>query len=428
MRKDNFKSQILINKVKKILKKIQNDPAIFENIFTQLFEKDFNEQLDKINELKEGKLKGLIISVKDLFDVKGYKTKGGTKFINVGDAQHDARCISLIRNAGGLLLGHTNMTELAYSGLGINPHYGTPSNPIFKNAVPGGSTSGGAVSIALEVSDITIGTDTGGSTRIPASFTGITGFKPTQDSISREGVLVLSTSLDSVGLMAKNIKLCKLGFETMRDKASLKPKISNINNIKIIIPINFGYENIDVEVKEGFEAAKNKIIESGFDVLESDIPLLDKYQKVPLWQFAAVESQAEYFDAFTRKKHLIDPNVSRRMDRANQVTAVEYVKLCEERKKLIDQFNNFLGNNFLLLPTVSITPPLIKDCENEDFYDKANLISLKNTTLANYMNGCSLSLPYTIDNKPIGIMLNASTNNDDGILEIGSKIEKILSK
>jgi len=428
MRKDNFKSQILINKVKKILKKIQNDPAIFENIFTQLFEKDFNEQLDKINELKEGKLKGLIISVKDLFDVKGYKTKGGTKFINVGDAQHDARCISLIRNAGGLLLGHTNMTELAYSGLGINPHYGTPSNPIFKNAVPGGSTSGGAVSIALEVSDITIGTDTGGSTRIPAAFTGITGFKPTQDSISREGVLVLSTSLDSVGLMAKNIKLCKLGFETIRNKATLKPKISNINNIKIIIPTNFGFENIDIEVNEGFEAAKNKIIESGFDVLESDIPLLDIYQKVPLWQFAAVESQAEYFDAYTRKKHLIDPNVSRRMDRANQVTAVEYVKLCEERKKLIDQFNNFLGNNFLLLPTVSITPPLIKDCENENFYDEVNLISLKNTTLANYMNGCSLSLPYTIDNKPIGIMLNASTNHDDRLLEIGSKIEKLLSK
>ena len=428
MRKDKFKSEILINKVNKILKKIQNDPAVFENIFTQLFEKDFNEQLDKINELKKGRLKGLIITVKDLFDVKGYKTKGGTKFINVGDAQQDAKCISLIRNAGGLLLGHTNMTELAYSGLGINPHYGTPSNPIFKNAVPGGSTSGGAVSIALEVSDITIGTDTGGSTRIPASFTGITGFKPTQDSISREGVLVLSTSLDSVGLMAKNIKLCKLAFETMRDKATQKPKISNINNIKIIIPNNFGFENIDVEVKEGFEAAKNKIIESGFDVLERDITLLDKYQKVPLWQFAAVESQAEYFDAYTRKKHLIDPNVSRRMDRANQVTAVEYVKLCEERKKLIDQFNNFLGNNFLLLPTVSITPPLIKDCENEDFYDKANLISLKNTTLANYMNGCSLSLPYTIDNKPIGIMLNASTNNDDRILEIGSKIEKILSK
>lgn len=425
MKTENSQSENLINKVNKILKKIQNDPASFENIFTELFEKDFNEQLDNINKVKKGKLKGLIISVKDLFDVKGYKTKGGTKFIDDEIAQKDAKCISLIRKAGGLLLGHTNMTELAYSGLGINPHYGTPSNPIFKNSVPGGSTSGGAVSIALDVADITIGTDTGGSTRIPAAFTGITGFKPTQDSISRDNVLVLSTSLDSVGLMAKDVSLCKLGFETMRNKS--KNNIAK-NNIKIIIPKNFGFEDIDDEIKVGFDSAKEKIIKSGLDIQEIEIPLLDHYKKIPLWQFAAVECQAEYFEAYNNKKHLIDPNVSRRMDRANQVTAVEYVNLCKERTTLISQFNTFLGNNFLLLPTVSITPPLIKDCENVEFYDKMNLISLRNTTLANYMNGCSLSLPYTIKDKPVGIMLNGSTDNDDQLLEIGSKIEKLLSK
>ena len=425
MKTENSQSENLINKVNKILKKIQNDPASFENIFTELFEKDFNEQLDNINKVKKGKLKGLIISVKDLFDVKGYKTKGGTKFIDDKIAQKDAKCISLIRKAGGLLLGHTNMTELAYSGLGINPHYGTPSNPVFKNSVPGGSTSGGAVSIALDVADITIGTDTGGSTRIPAAFTGITGFKPTQDSISRDNVLVLSTSLDSVGLMAKDVNLCKLGFETMRNKS--KNNIAK-NNIKIIIPKNFGFEDIDDEIKVGFDSAKKKIIKSGLDIQEIEIPLLDHYKKIPLWQFAAVECQAEYFEAYNNKKHLIDPNVSRRMDRANQVTAVEYVNLCKERTTLISQFNTFLGNNFLLLPTVSITPPLIKDCENVEFYDKMNLISLRNTTLANYMNGCSLSLPYTIKDKPVGIMLNGSTDNDDQLLEIGSKIEKLLSK
>ena len=425
MKTENSQSENLINKVNKILKKIQNDPASFENIFTELFEKDFNEQLDNINKVKKGKLKGLIISVKDLFDVKGYKTKGGTKFIDDKIAQKDAKCISLIRKAGGLLLGHTNMTELAYSGLGINPHYGTPSNPVFKNSVPGGSTSGGAVSIALDVSDITIGTDTGGSTRIPAAFTGITGFKPTQDSISRDNVLVLSTSLDSVGLMARDVSLCKLGFETMRNKS--KNNIAK-NNIKIIIPKNFGFEDIDDEIKVGFDSAKKKIIKSGLDIQEIEIPLLDHYKKIPLWQFAAVECQAEYFEAYNNKKHLIDPNVSRRMDRANQVTAVEYVNLCKERTTLISQFNTFLGNNFLLLPTVSITPPLIKDCEKVEFYDKMNLISLRNTTLANYMNGCSLSLPYTKKDKPVGIMLNGSTDNDNQLLKIGSKIEKILSK
>ena len=425
MKTENSQSENLINKVNKILKKIQNDPASFENIFTELFEKDFNEQLDNINKVKKAKLKGLIISVKDLFDVKGYKTKGGTKFIDDKIAQKDAKCISLIRKAGGLLLGHTNMTELAYSGLGINPHYGTPLNPVFKNSVPGGSTSGGAVSIALDVADITIGTDTGGSTRIPAAFTGITGFKPTQDSISRDNVLVLSTSLDSVGLMARDVSLCKLGFETMRNKS--KNNIAK-NNIKIIIPKNFGFEDIDDEIKVGFDSAKKKIIKSGLDIQEIEIPLLNHYKKIPLWQFAAVECQAEYFEAYNNKKHLIDPNVSRRMDRANQVTAVKYVNLCKERTTLIYRFNTFLGNNFLLLPTVSITPPLIKDCENVEFYDKMNLISLRNTTLANYMNGCSLSLPYTIKDKPVGIMLNGSTDNDDQLLEIGSKIEKLLSK
>ena len=212
----NSNNEKLVNKVFEILTKFRDDPKKFENIFTELFEKDFEIQLNKISKLKSGLLKGLIISVKALFDVKGYHTRGGTKFLETDISLNDAKCISNIRKAGGLLLGHTNMTELAYSGLGINPHYGTPDNPFYPGSVPGGSTSGGAVSVALDLSDIAIGTDTGGSTRIPAAFTGITGFKPTQDSISRDGVLTLSSSLDSVGLMARNVELCKLGYHAIR--------------------------------------------------------------------------------------------------------------------------------------------------------------------------------------------------------------------
>ena len=219
MKKDiNSNNEELVDKVFKILTKFKNSPKKIENIFTELFEKDFDVQLNEISQLENGLLKGLIISVKDLFDVKGYITRGGTKFLKPDISLSDAKCISNIRKAGGLLLGHTNMTELAYSGLGINPHYGTPDNPLYPGAVPGGSTSGGAVSVVLDLSDIAIGTDTGGSTRIPAAFTGITGFKPTQDSISRDGVLTLSSSLDSVGLMAKNVELCKLGYHAMRGK------------------------------------------------------------------------------------------------------------------------------------------------------------------------------------------------------------------
>ena len=426
MQKPNLNNKILFDKLEKVLNLIAKKPKTFESVFIELFEKDFQSQLNFISEMESGRLKGLIISVKDLFNVKGFKTRGGTTFLDPKPSKEDAECISLIRKAGGLLLGHTNMTELAYSGLGINPHYGTPENPIFPNSIPGGSTSGGAVTVALDISDITIGTDTGGSTRIPAAFTGITGLKPTQDSISRDGSLILSSSLDSIGLMAKSVELCKLGYEVMRNKKNLNHMVSNNKNMNLIIPLNFGFENIEPEVKFAFDSAKLKLIENGYNVIDMNIPILDIYKKVPLWQFAAVECQTEYFDSYREKSKLIDPNILKRIDRANEVMAVEYNLLLKIRKKMILEFNNFLNDSFLLLPTVVIHPPLLRDCKDKEFYDRVNLISLQNTSLANYMNGCSLSIPYKINEKPIGIMLNGTTNNDDQLLEVGSKIEEIL--
>ena len=128
--------------------------------------------------------------------------------------------------------------------------------------------------------------------------------------------------------------------------------------------------------------------------MKKNLPILETYKKIPLWQFAAVECQAKYFEAYTEKKHLIDPNILKRMDRANDVTPIEYKLLLKIRDDMIREFNTFLKNDFLLMPTVTIKPPLLKECDNQDFYDKVNLISLKNTSLANYINGCSLSLPY----------------------------------
>ncbi len=429
MKKDiNSNNEKLVNKVFEILTKFKNNPKKIENIFTELFEKDFDVQLNEISKLKNGLLKGFVISVKDLFNVKGYRTRGGTKFLEPDISLSDSKCISNIRKAGGLLLGHTNMTELAYSGLGINPHYGTPDNPLYPGSVPGGSTSGGAVSVALNLSDIAIGTDTGGSTRIPAAFTGITGFKPTQDSISRDGVLSLSSSLDSIGLMAKNVELCKVGFQAMRGKIITTQKKLKNKNLKFIIPTNFGFENIDTEIKVAFDFAKKKISKNGYEVIEMNVPVLDTYKKVPIWQFASVECATEYFYLYNEKKHLIDPNVLRRIERANEVKAVEYNLLKKIREDLIIEFNQFLKNNFLLMPTVTIKPPLLEKCKDSEYYDKANLVSLRNTTLANYMNGCSISIPYFENKNPIGVMINAITNEDDYLLDISSEIEKVLKK
>ena len=426
MKRKDLKSINLEKKVKTILTEMENQPHKFQSIFTELFEYDFQSQLDFIKELDDVSLKGLIISIKDLFNVKDYKTRGGSIFLDPLPSSKDADCVDLLRKAGALFMGHTNMTELAYSGLGINPHYGTPDNPLYKGSVPGGSSSGGAVSVALDIADITIGTDTGGSTRIPAAFTGITGFKPTQDTISRQGCLTLSNTLDSVGIMAKNIALCKLAYEVMSNKPILKKNNHINNNFTIKIPTNFGFDNIEPDIHNTFDIAKQKIIDNGINVVEVNLPLLDRYKNIPLWQFAAVECQTEYFDAYHDNPELIDPNILKRMHRANEVKAVEYKLLLKVRERMIELHNTELGDGFLLMPTVTIKPPLLKDCNDTKHYDEMNLISLQNTTLANFMNGCSISVPFSNNNTTMGIMLNGSTNMDYPLLEIGSIIEKIL--
>ena len=427
MIEQNFNESNFEEKVEKNLKLLLEHPQKFENIFTELFDQDFVSQLNYIKNLKSGDLRGLIITIKDLFDVKGYRTRGGSVFIDPTASNKDAECIALLRNSGGLLFGHTNMTELAYSGLGINPHYGTPENPIYKGSVPGGSTSGGAVSVATGIADITIGTDTGGSTRIPAAYTGITGFKPTQDSISRNGCLTLSNTLDSVGIMAKNIKLCRLAFEVMRKDKKIFQDNNSSKNITLTIPKNFGFDDIQPDVEQGFDLAKKKIIDAGINIEEVDLPILESYKKIPLWQFAAVECQTEYYDSYLETPDLIDPNILKRMDRANEVKAVEYALLLNIRQQMITNYNENFGNHFLLMPTVTIKPPLIKDCNDTAFYDKANLISLKNTTLANFMNGCSISIPFKNRDTTLGIMINGSTNMDQNLLDIGTVIEEILN-
>jgi aspartyl-tRNA(Asn)/glutamyl-tRNA(Gln) amidotransferase subunit A len=217
-----------------------------------------------------------------------------------------------------------------------------------------------------------------------------------------------------------------LAYESMNEGPKSKKHYDINNNFTITIPTNFGFDNIESDIQSTFDIAKQKIINNGINVVEVNLPILDRYKKVPLWQFAAVECQTEYFDAYRDTPELIDPNILKRMHRANDVKAVEYNLLLKVRQKMIEMFNNELGDGFLLMPTVTIKPPLLKDCNDTKHYDEVNLISLQNTTLANFMNGCSISIPFSNNNTTMGIMLNGSTNMDYQLLEIGAIIEKIL--
>ncbi len=371
----------------------------------------------------EGELSGALVSIKSTFDVLGYPTSGGTKILNQGIAQANAEVVTRLISAGAKLVGHTNMTELAYSGLGLNPHYGTPDNPLLPGRIPGGSTSGGAVSVALNLADIALGTDTGGSLRIPAAFCGLTGFKPTQDSVSRQGCLPLSNELDSVGAIARDVASCRQAWEVLSGKQADETQ----DPIYLVVPTNFGFDDLDPIVKEGFEQALANIESLGIIVERRHIPQLDDYKELPVWQFSAVESRRAYQLLFDLNSDQLDPRVRKRMARGTEVSDEDFMQTCVLRDRIKGDYQAAERNTFLLMPTVACLPPTFESLEDDGVFDQMNLLCLRNTTLANVLDGCSISLPYQSQGMPIGIMLTACHGRDADLLAVAEKLETVFS-
>lgn len=395
-----------------------------QHIFTQTYMPEAHQAADQLQDAPETPLNGALVSIKDLFDIKGQITRAGTRFMDQdAPAAQDADVVAKLRNAGAVIVGHTNMTELAYSGLGLNPHYGTPANVFDEDRIPGGSTSGGALSVARDMVDVTIGTDTGGSLRIPAAFNGIVGFKPTQSTVSRSGCKPLSVSLDSVGPMAKRVAECQMAYDVIRDP-SAAPKLPLNSNL--VIPENFGFDEIEPEVAQHFKDAVQRLEAAGHRITRKTFKLLDRYQQLAVWQFAAVESQAVYDTTNLDRAGDMDPRVASRMARASEVDAVAYRKTLDLRQSLITEFKAELGADILLMPTTPILPPKFSDMEQDDAFGRANLLALRNPSLANVLNCCSVSLPSGTAKEPIGVMLTATAHRDHALLSFAEAVEQTV--
>lgn len=393
-----------------------NEPEV-QNIFTQTFLEDVGDELYPGT---DGPLAGALVSVKDLLDVEGYVTRAGTTFMkDDAPAAADATVVAKMREAGAIMVGHTNMTELAYSGLGVNPHYGTPKNAIVPGAIPGGSTAGGAISVAQGLVDIAIGTDTGGSLRIPAAFNRIVGFKPTQATVCSKGCKPLSQSLDSLGPMAKTVADCRVAYDAMRVANSPARPLQ----AEFVVPENFGFDDIDPVIEQAFNDTIKRLLAKGYAVSYQSLEVLEKYKTLPIWHFSAIESRAVYEDRYQSCRDQIDPLVSMRMARADAVNAIEYRQSLNLRAGLIAEFESELGSKVLLMPTVPIAPPKFSEVENEDDFGRLNLLALRNPSLANVINGCSVSLPMGPDGTPAGLMLTTGAHRDDGLLKIAAAIE-----
>lgn len=400
----------------------QDDPQL-KSVFTQTFFEEAKAQIPGLGGSPRSALAGAILSIKDLLDVRGFVTRAGTKFMQAdAPAAEDAVIVGKLREAGAVLIGHTNMTELAYSGLGLNPHYGTPENAIFEGCIPGGSTSGGAVSVAQGAADIAIGTDTGGSLRIPAAFNGIVGFKPTQSSVSRDGCKALSRSLDSVGPMARSVAACDLAYRVLAgENAGGEP----LSDADFVIPANYGMDDLEPAVADALEAAIGRLTAAGFAVREAKIDALEQLKALPIWHFASVECRAEYDHAYRNHRDLIDPRIAgpTRMGRADEVDAVTYRKTLNRRADLIGLFRREMAGRVLLMPTVPILPPRFEALEDDEAYSRINLQVLRNPSIANVMDCCSISVPYAGGAAPMGIMMTACGGRDRALLSLAAKVE-----
>ncbi len=384
---------------------------------------------------RKGSLAGLPISIKDLFDIAGEPTPAGSRVLADGvPAVKDAPVITRLRAAGAVLVGRTNMTEFAFSGLGINPHYGTPRNPYDRanGRIPGGSSSGAAISVTDGMAVAAIGTDTGGSVRIPAALCGLAGFKPTARRVPLNGIVPLSESLDSVGPIAPTVACCAL-LDAVLSGQSPEP-LGNCDIVGLRIGVLQGYvlDGLDAQVSRRYEAVLSIFSQRGAYLKEINLPAL---AEIPEWNakggFAAFESYAWHRQLIEQHRELYDPRVLSRIERGREISHGEYMALIEARRRIISEAERaFEDFDVWLLPTVPRIAPLIAQLvSSETAYLEANAAMLRNPSIFNFLDCCALSIPcHLAGDAPVGIMIAAPGNQDRKLLRIGCAMEAALAK
>jgi aspartyl-tRNA(Asn)/glutamyl-tRNA(Gln) amidotransferase subunit A len=375
---------------------------------------------------------GIPISIKDLFDIKGQVTRAGSRALEDSPpAEADAPVVARLRRAGFVVIGRTNMTEFAYSGIGINPHFGTPKGVWQRDAghVPGGSSSGAAVSVADGMAHGALGTDTGGSCRIPAAWNGIVGFKPTQRRVPLDGAVPLSSSLDSIGPLARTVTCCAAMDAVLADEAFVPLQPRPVKGMRLAVATTLALDELDDAVAQTFERALQNLARAGASVERIAVPeFLDIGPMSSKGGFTAAESYAWHRYLIAAKGDVYDPHVASRILRGEHISAADYIDLIAARKSLVARANARIAPyDALLLPTTANTPPRIEELKDDAAFTRENLRSLRNCTLINMIDGCAISLPAHRDGEvPVGLMLAGAGGSDRRIFELAAGMEDLV--
>ncbi len=375
---------------------------------------------------------GIPVSIKDLFDIKGQVTRAGSRALEDSPpAEADAPVVARLRAAGFVVIGRTNMTEFAYSGIGINPHYGTPKGTWQRSAghVPGGSSSGAAVSIADGMAYGALGTDTGGSCRIPAAYNGIVGYKPTQRRVPLDGGVPLSTSLDSFGPLANSVACCAALDAVLADEPLAPIRPLSIKGMRLAVPTTIALDELDDAVAKNFDRVLQTLSRAGALVEHIDVPeFLDIGVMNAKGGFAAAESFAWHRFLITSKGDVYDPRVAVRIMRGEAITAADYIDLLNARRSLVARIATRLAPyDAVVMPTTANTPARIAELADDKAFATANLLSLRNCTLINMIDGCAISLPaHREGDVPVGFMVAATGGSDRRVFELAAAMEGMI--
>lgn len=384
--------------------------------------------------LRLGPLDGVPISWKDLFDSAGTATTGGSEVFRNRVPTHDAETLARATRAGMVCLGKTNLSEFAFSGLGINPAFGTPVNPF--DAVtprcPGGSSSGSAVSVARQLAPISIGTDTGGSVRIPAAWNGLVGLKTTSGVVPAKGVLPLSRQFDTVGPLAQDVADANALFAILCGGKAADLVGTSVRGKRFLVPDNCVWDKAEEGVVTCLEAAFEKLAAKGAVIERGNVPEFDAVTDLcnTVGNLFSPEAYAEWRDVIENQSDQIYDEVTRRFKIAETMSSIDVAQAMHKLRSLRTSYlKRVAGFDAVLMPSTPITAPAIAPLEADSTaYAKANILALYNTRLGNLLTLSSLTLPAgQAGGMPVGLMMYGLPKRENALLRNGSGIEKALA-
>ncbi len=391
---------------------------------------DFSDLQRKRNRIAS-EFAGIPFSVKDLFDLAGEVTTAGSVVLqNAAPATADAAAIAALKAAGLVVLGRTNMTEFAYSGVGLNPHYGTPRSSYDRKVgrIPGGSSAGAAVAVADGMCGLSIGSDTGGSCRIPAAYNGIVGYKPSTGRISTRGAYPLSQAFDSIGPLANSVACCAAADAIMAGDWNGRIAAREPSSLRIGVLQTAVLEGLDADVATAYERALKRLAKMGAKLVDFAFDeLLEMPSLTIKGGIVAAEANAHHRNLLSTRGSEYDPRVRMRIEAASGISAADYLSILKRRGEIILRYRSRTWEfEAVVLPTVMIVPPPIAALAEDVDYLRLNGMSLRNTYIGNFLDCCAISIPVNEKGAaPVGLMLMGRWGEDESLFSVAQSVEGV---